>query len=170
MTDPFLNLTPEDLGRMCKGNVKMLPTFAVHETGWPHGVSRPDKHNRIHISGPAFQRSVVGNWPMRAGLWLNMGLREYHIDLEPHHLQGGADQQVEIKGNATARAVTGTDAGGRQPDEEDYETPIVERSESRKVERADLERIEANPEKRGVASDALSGGDTERGLAMGDHD
>lgn len=169
--DPHLDLRPETLARACKGNAKLLPRFVVHDDdAWPwFNKVRPAK-GAIHIRRSTFNRVVVPQVPVRPGLWLRADAQEFHIDLQPHHLQGGHDAQVEGKNHHQARVVTMADEAGRLPDEEGYGAGALEQRDSRKVERDDLDRIAADPSRRGVRSSVLSGRDTERGLAMGDHD
>lgn len=172
--DPVIDLSIDTLRRACRGDPARLPSFIVHDdAAWPwHAKVRPAK-GKVHIRRSTFNRVVAGQVPLRPGLWVRDDAQEFHIDLKVHDLQGTTDEAMrDAKANplGAARAVSAADSAGRLPDEEDYGAEIVERSESRQVERADLERVAADPERGGVRSSLLSRGDTERALAVGNDD
>jgi hypothetical protein len=154
--DPQLDLSIESLARACKGDVSKLPSFVVHDdAAWPwYNKVRPAK-GKIHIRRSTFNRVVVGQVPVRAGLWIRTDAQEFFIDLQPHHLQGSTPAGEHKADARAARQVVKADAAGRLPDEDGYGTEIVERSERRKVERGDLERIAADPERGSVRSSVL---------------
>lgn len=160
MIDAELNLDPKSLAAACKGNTKLLPSFIVHDDdAWPwYNKIRPAK-GKLHIRRSTFLRVVTPQVPVKPGLWLRADAQEFFIDLQPHHLQGGADQQVEGSNAGVARIVAKADSAGRLPDEADYNARDVERSESRKVERRDLEEVASRDEKGSVRSAVLSGSD-----------
>lgn len=121
MFDPDLDLSIPTLMRACKGNVAMLPSFMVHDDAvWPRaGVVRTDSKGRIHMRRSTFIRAVVGELPIRPGLWHRIDMQEFHIDLKPHHLQGSADQDGGNKRSA-ARSVAKADWAGRVNGDEGY--------------------------------------------------
>lgn len=158
MIDPDLDLSPATLARQCKGNTKLLPRFVVHDdVAWPwHSKVRLDKKNRIHMRRTTFNRVVPKQVPVKAGLWIRADAQEYFIDLQPHHLQGGADQQKEQAGHLHSRAMVKADEAGRLPDEHDYKEPIAA-TERQQIDRGDLAKLEASGKRRGVRSTALLG-------------
>jgi hypothetical protein len=169
--DPVLDLSIATLAKACRGDVSKLPSFVVHDDeAWPwFNKVRPAK-GKIHIRRSSFNRVVVGQVPVRPGLWLRVDAQEFFIDLQPHHL-GGATPAGEIKADAqAARQVVKADEAGRLPDEESYGAEIVERRAVRQVERGDLERVEADPERGSVRSSVLSRGGGGGSVAMGDDD
>lgn len=116
----ILDLSIPTLMKACKGNVKNLPSFMVHDNGlWVGDAVQLDNKNRIHLRRSAFHRSVVGFVPIRAGIWHGLGVQEFHIDLKPHHLQGSGDMAT-AKGHQHSRLLTLTDAQGRNPGTEGY--------------------------------------------------
>jgi len=114
MTDPVLDLSIPSLVRACKGNVAMLPSFMVHNDAvWPRAwVVRTDSKGRIHMRRSAFLHAVVGKLPIREGIWHRSDVQEFHLDLQPHHLQGASDQEGGNRRSA-ARAVVKADWAGR---------------------------------------------------------
>lgn len=109
-----LDLNVEALAKACKGDVKLLPSFMVHDDTVflsPTAV-RLDNRNRLHIRRTTFMRSVVGQVPVRQGLWLSATVQEYFFDLKPHHLQG-SDDMAPAKGHKHSRALIGDDGAGR---------------------------------------------------------
>lgn len=116
-----LDLRIETLARACKGNVKALPSFMVHDDPlWPtFRKVQLDSRNRIHMRRSTFYQAVSSVLPMRAGIWHGLGVQEFHIDLQPHHLQGSSDSP-EVKGHKHSRAITKADALGRNPWDLDY--------------------------------------------------
>lgn len=169
--DPKLDLSIATLSSICRGDVSRLPSFVVHDDdAWPwYANVRPAK-GKIHIRRSTFLRVVAPQVPVRAGLWLRVDAQEFFIDLQPHHLQGSQPAGEHKADPRAARAVAMADAAGRLPDEEDYGAEIVERSERRKVERGDLERVATDPERGSVRSSVLSRGGGRAGVAMGDDD
>jgi hypothetical protein len=155
--DPQLDLSIESLAKACKGDVSKLPSFVVHDDeAWPwFNKVRPAK-GKIHIRRSTFNRVVVGQVPLRAGIWVRGDAQEFFIDLQPHHLEG-SDTGAEHKADArAARTVVKADEAGRLPDEDGYGEGIVERREGRQVERGDLERVAADPERGSIGSSVLS--------------
>lgn len=172
--DPVMDLSPATLLRACQGDVRKLPKFVVHDNdAWPwHNKVRPAK-GAIHMRRSTFYSVVTPQIPVRPGLWVRSDAQEFFIDLKPHQLQGPADAaalEPEAKNHDAARKLAKADSVGRLPDEADYGTEALERSERRKIDRDDLERLARDPERGSVTSSVLDGGDTEGGLAMGDHD
>lgn len=121
MTDPDLDLSIPSLMRACQGNVAKLPSFMVHDDAvWPRaGAVRTDSKGRVHMRRSTFNNVVAGKLPIRAGLWHRIDVQEFHIDLQPHHLQGSIDQQGGNRRTA-ARTVARADWAGRVPGDEDY--------------------------------------------------
>ena len=150
----LLDLSIETLMAACKGNVENLPSFMVHDnTAWVRDVVRLDSQNRIHMRRAVFLRSVAATLPVRAGIWHGPDVQEFHLALEPHHLQGGADMKA-ADNHQHSRAITKTDKAGRYPDEDDYDytapKPI-------RLTKADVHSAlnEADGRVRGVASAAV---------------
>lgn len=117
---PDLDLTVEGLARVCRGDVKSLPSFMVHDNDvWSKSVVRTDSKGRVHMRRATFNQVVVGQIPIRAGLWHGKDVQEFFIALMPHHLQG----TEETEGGAklwTARHVAQMDNRGRLQGDEDY--------------------------------------------------
>ena len=155
----LLDLSIPTLMAACKGNVKALPSFMVHDNElWVTQAVQLDNKNRIHMRRAVFLRSVVQEVPVRAGLWHGPGVQEFHIDLQPHHLQGSGEMEGH-KGHQHSRVITRTDSAGRNPGDEDYGDPV---SEANRVTQSDINaaRIEAGGQLRGIGSTALG---TDRG-------
>lgn len=174
MIDPQLDLSIATLRRLCQGDPKRLPSFVVHDdTAWPwHASVRPAK-GKIHLRRTTFNRVVATQVPVRPGLWIRPDAQEFFIALTVADLQGSSDpaaQDPSARNHSAARGVAKADEAGRLPDEADYGTPVVERPDGGGVDRDDLARIARDPEKRGVASSVLLGGDTEGTVAESDHD
>lgn len=114
MTEPQLDLSITSLMRACKGNVSMLPSFMVHDDSvWPRsGIVRTDNRGRIHMRRSTFNRAVVGELPIKEGIWHRIDVQEFHLDLKPHHLQGSVDQEGGNK-RLAARSVVKADKAGR---------------------------------------------------------
>jgi hypothetical protein len=95
--DPVLDLSIATLAKACKGDVSKLPSFVVHDDeAWPwFNKVRPAK-GKIHIRRSTFNRVVVGQVPVRPGIWLRVDAQEFFIDLQPHHL-GGATPAGETR-------------------------------------------------------------------------
>lgn len=172
--DPVIDLSPATLIRACKGDVRKLPKFVVHDNdAWPWvNKVRPAK-GVIHIRRSTFLAVVVPQVPVKPGLWVRVDAQEFSIDLKPHQLQGSDAPLAappDVKNHDTARRVAKADSVGRLPDEEDYGTEALERSERRQIDRDDLERLARDPSRGSVESAVLSGGDTEGGVAMGSDD
>lgn len=120
MTDPDLDLSIPSLMRACKGNVAMLPSFMVHDDDvWPSQTVRTDSQGRIHMRRSTFIRAVVGELPIREGIWHRVDCQEFHLDLKPHHLQGSSDQEGGNRRQA-ARTVAKADWAGRIKGDEGY--------------------------------------------------
>ena len=111
---PNLDLSMESLIKACKGNVKALPSFMVHDNAaWPWvGSVKLDSKNRIHMRRSTFLRTVSEDLPVRAGIWHGIDVQEFHLELEAHHLGGGVDQQKEV-GHKQSRALVMADKHGR---------------------------------------------------------
>lgn len=172
--EPVLDLSQDTLLKACKGDVRKLPSFIVHnDEAWPWVTKVRPAKGKIHVRRTTFLNVIVPQVPVRPGLWVRADAQEFHIDLEPHHLSGSSDAAAkpDTKNHDVARKLAVADEAGRLPDEEDYGEGIVERSSSREIDRDDLERIARDPERgtvRGSVFDGLH--DTERDLAGGDND
>jgi len=116
-----LDLSIEGLARACKGNVKNLPSFMVHDNDvWPDWRRiRVDNRNRIHLRRSAFEAVVAGKLPIRAGIWHRVDVQEFHLDRQPHHLQG-SDLATESTKRAAARTVARADGSGRVAGDDGY--------------------------------------------------
>lgn len=151
----LIDLSIPTLMAACKGNVKALPSFMVHDNKvWTQRGAQLDNKNRIHMRRSTFLNVVVPQVPVRAGIWHGLDVQEFHIDLQPHHLQGSADMDAP-KGHQHSRVITLTDAAGRNPGDEDYGDPV---SKPNGVTQYDLNaaRAEAGGQLRGVSSSTLS--------------
>lgn len=170
----LMDLSKETLLAACKGDVRKLPSFIVHDDQawpWPDNV-RPAK-GKIHIRRTTFNNTVARQVPVKPGLWVRPDAQEFFIDLRPDQLGGTSDVGLlqPDAGNAdTARTVALADEGGRLPGDEGYGAPVVERSKGGKVEPDDLERVARDPDKRGVQSSVFSGVRDTEPVAMGDDD
>lgn len=161
--DPKIDLSIDTLKSICRGDVRKLPSFIVHDDdAWPWFAKVRPAKGKIHLRRTTFNNVVVPQVPVRPGLWVRHDAQEFFIDLKPHHLEGPSSPiEGEAKNHEAARKVTMADSAGRLPDEADYGADALERSESREVERRDLEEVAARDEKGSVGSTVLSGGDTE---------
>lgn len=151
----LIDLSIETLMTACKGNVEALPSFMVHDNkAWVRQGVQLDNQNRIHMRLATFLDVVVGQCPVREGLWHGLDVQEFHIDLKPHHLQGQADMG-KPDNHKHSRVITLTDASGRNPGDEDYGDPV---SKPVGVSQSDLNaaRAEAGGQLRGVGSTTLS--------------
>ena len=121
MKDPDLDLSIPTLMKACKGNVKNLPSFMVHDDNvWPRYANvRTDNKGRIHMRRSTFLRVVAGKLPLREGIWHRIDVQEFYIDLKPHHLQGSGGLAEDAK-RQVARVVSLVDDGGRSQGDEDY--------------------------------------------------
>jgi hypothetical protein len=161
MTDVNLDLSIATLSAACKGNVKLLPSFMVHDNAaWPRWqTTMLDSKNRIHMRRTTFVNVVATALPMRPGLWHGIDVQEYHIDLQPHHLQGSEDM-ADRDGYKHSRAVVLADEAGRIPGDDGYgETdPIAARWAGPSM--ADL-ADDPDSERRGIATTVLDPGRSE---------
>jgi len=67
----------------------------------------------------AFEAVVMGQLPLRAGLWQRVDVQEFFIALEAHHLGGGSDQVGGDRMGA-ARGVAMADKAGRLAGDQGY--------------------------------------------------
>ncbi len=153
-----LDLRIETLARACKGNVKALPSFMVHDNSkWPWNKAQLDSKNRIHLRRSTFLAVVAAELPVRAGLWLGKDVQEFFLDLKPHHLQGSEDAP-DPAGYKHSREITKTDAQGRNPGDDGYGERNAPLSLARLKElRLDLERAKAEGQSLSVRSSVLDG-------------
>lgn len=168
MTDEInLDLSITTLARVCRGNVKLLPSFMVHDDPvWPsYSRSQLDSRNRIHMRRSTFFQIVPRQLPIRAGIWHGMNVREYHIDLQPHHLQGSADMPGR-DGYTHSRAITLTDRYGRNPWDPDYGIDPLRPGPARQDPELAQIKLATDGPLRGVRSTLFDGPDTE-GSALG---
>lgn len=163
MIDPDLDLSIKSLMSACKGNVAALPSFMVHDDEvWPRsGIVRVDSKGRVHMRRSTFNRVVAGELPIRAGLWHRIDMQEFHIDLEPHHLQGSADQ---AGGNQriAARAVARADWTGRVQGDDDY-GQAPSRDHGKQDIARDVAEAKARGTSRSIGSTVLAGNGRETG-------
>lgn len=161
MNDADLDLSIPTLMAACKGNVAMLPSFMVHDDYvWPRGnVVQTDSKGRIHLRRSTFLRVVRNQLPIREGVWHRVDMQEFHIDLQPHHLQGSQDQQGGNQRQA-ARSVAKVDRWGRSQGDDDYgQTPA--RDNRQPDIAADVRAAKAAGTSRSIGSTVL-GGDSSR--------
>lgn len=151
-----LDLRIETLARACKGNVKALPSFMVHNNNrWPHNRAQLDSKNRIHLRRSVFLAVVASQLPVRAGLWLGKDVQEFFLDLQPHHLQGSEDMQ-DPAGYKHSREITKTDHAGRNPGDDGYgERPSRGSLAKLQEFRLDRERAKAEGQSLSVRSSVL---------------
>lgn len=154
MTDQIIDLSIATLAKACRGDVKALPSFMVHDNAsWPTQHIQLDNRNRIHLRRATFLQVVAAELPVKAGLFHGATVQEFFIELLPHHLQG-SDDTAEVAGHKHSRAITLTDEAGRNPGEADYGDPI---SKPSGVSAADLDAaiVETDGKLGGVRSSAL---------------
>ncbi|AGH16030.1 hypothetical protein DVVG_00044 [Dunaliella viridis virus SI2] len=175
--DPELDLSVDTIRKLCKGRVENLPRFMVHDENWRGPVARIGKRAdgtmEIHMQRAAFFRIVQPQIPIKPGLWRRLGVQEYLIDLQAHHLGGSGDTMgpPTLDRRAVALQMTKSDAAGRQPDEVDYGAEALERAHVRQVSRADIERARREGQGRSVGSSVFADlRDTECDVAVGDND
>lgn len=156
MIDPELDLSVASLMRACQGDVSKLPSFMVHDNDvWPGSATvRTDGKGRVHMRRSTFNRCVAGRLPLRVGIWHRIDMQEFHIALEPHHLQGGADTAGGNKRQA-ARQLILTDAQGRVQGDEGYGEDLAGLSRPSDVAR-DVFEAKAEGQSRSVRSTVLS--------------
>jgi ribosomal protein S27AE len=88
-----IDLSPELIRRIARGNPANLPRFMVHDdTVWPWGVVRLDTLQRIHLRRTDFLSVVAPQIPTRAGVWHRVDLQEFVADLSPDQLGGDGTQ------------------------------------------------------------------------------
>jgi len=152
-----LDLSIETLSRACKGNVKLLPSFMVHtDHRWTQYLrTQLDSKNRIHMRRATFLAVVCPQVPVRPGIWHSFDVQEFHLDLQPHHLQGSFDMP-DRQGYKHSREITKTDFAGRNPGDDGYgERPAQQSMAKLKELRLDLERAKAEGTSVSVASSIL---------------
>lgn len=157
-----LDLSISTLARACKGNVKLLPTFMVHsDSAWPsYRRAQLDSRNRIHMRRSTFLQVVSSNLPVRAGLWHGIDVQEFHLDLQPHHLDGSADM-ADREGYKHSRLITKTDAFGRNPWDFDYGATVSGPGAARKDPALVASKLATDGPLRGVRSSVFDVPDTE---------
>jgi len=151
-----LKLDIPTLMQACKGNVDNLPSFVVHNDDvWPAWrKTMLDSKNRIHIRRNSFNATVALQVPVRPGLWLRVDAQQFHIDLEPHHLQGGTEGMHKATDHKHSRAVVQADDDGQTPGDWEYgknRSTISERDGRKGPSLADIEHAR----KRGKGSIAV---------------
>jgi len=162
--DPVIDLSIETLARACKGNVRNLPTFMVHDDHlWPaYKLIQQDSKNRLHLRRSTFNRSVASQIPVKDGLWLGPGVQEFSIDLQPHHLQGSDDMIADLK-SRSARIVAKIDKAGLNPQDEDYGEINTGPARDTIEHDEDAVRAATGDDLRGVKAATLDFGNTEPG-------
>lgn len=156
MQDAELDLSIETLTKACKGNVELLPSFMVHDNGvWPTGRVALDSKNRIHMRRASFLRSVAAKLPVREGIWHRVDVQEFHLDLQPHHLQGSQDMQP-AEGHKHSRQIVLLDKWGRPQGDRDYGV-APHRDHGQQDVAADVERAKANGTSRSISSTVFDG-------------
>ena len=156
---PNLDLSMKSIIAACKGNVKALPSFMVHDNAawpWPENV-RLDSKNRIHMRRATFLRTVAADLPVREGIWHGIDVQEFHLELEAHHLGGGDDQQKEV-GHKHSRVLVMADKYGRPAGDIDHGDAALEPGGISQSE-LDDSRNEIDGPARGVDSAVFAPGD-----------
>lgn len=161
-TEINLDLDIRTLAKACKGNVKLLPSFMVHnDPSWPsYRRAQLDNHNRIHMRRSTFLQVVCTKLPVRAGIWHRMDLQEFHLDLQPHHLGGSADM-ADRKGHKHSRLITRTDEYGRNPWDFDYGKAVSGPAATRKESALAAVEFKTDGPIRAVRSTVFDGSDSE---------
>ena len=162
--EPEIDLSIKSLAKACRGNVKNLPTFMVHDNNlWPkYRQILPDSLNRIHIRRSTFNNVVATALPVRAGLWLALGVQQFFIDLKPHHL-GGSRDMIRDDNMLPAHVVAKTDDAGRSPEDFDYGNSVSEPTGQSVQHDTDAIQSKTGDKARGVEITTLTHGDTEGG-------
>jgi hypothetical protein len=157
-----LDLSIATLAKACKGNVKNLPSFMVHQdAAWPsYRRAQLDSRNRIHMRRSTFLQVVASALPVRPGLWHGIDVQEFHLDLQPHHLDGSADM-ADRKGYRHSRLITKTDAWGRNPWDPDYDFDPSKLNTARPQPALGQTQLAGKRPRRGVRSTLFDGADTE---------
>jgi hypothetical protein len=157
-----LDLSIATLSKACKGNVKLLPSFMVHQdAAWPsYRRAQLDNRNRIHMRRSTFLQVVASALPVRAGLWHGLDVQEFHLDLQPHHLDGSADM-ADRQGYKHSRLITKTDAWGRNPWDPDYDLAPSKLDTAGPKPALDPSQYATRGPRRGVRSRLFDGADTE---------
>jgi hypothetical protein len=157
-----LDLSIATLARACKGNVKLLPTFMVHsDAAWPsYRRAQLDSRNRIHMRRSTFLQVVSSALPVRAGLWHGIDVQEFHLDLQPHHLDGSADM-ADRQGYKHSRLITRTDDFGRNPWDFDYGKAASGPGAARKDPSLAAVKLATDGPVRGVRSSVFDVSDSE---------
>lgn len=146
-----LDLSIPTLMRACKGDVRKLPSFMVHDNRvWPAGVVRLDAKNRIHLRRSTFLDAVAKVLPVKEGIWLGVDVQEFTLDLKPHHLQGG-DAPGDATGYKHSREIIKADAWGRVKGDAGYgETDTG--PDGRAANRSDIAAAARNGARGGIRS------------------
>ena len=149
----IIDLSMETLMTACRGDVSALPSFMVHDNAlWPDpNRIQLDNKNRIHCRRSTFLQTIAAKVPIREGLWHGLGVQEFHIDLQPHHMQGGEGAKGP-EGHKHSRKIVKVDEYGRSPGDEDYGEVAVPGLDPREVERdRNAVRLETGDEVRGIS-------------------
>lgn len=156
ISDAELDLSIETLSRACKGNVANLPSFMVHNNDvWPTGRVALDSQNRIHMRRASFLRTVSARLPVRAGIWHRVDVQEFHLDLQPHHLQG-SENMGKREGHKHSRQIVLLDQWGRPQGDRDYGLAPSRDHGSEDIA-ADARRAKADGESRSIRSSVFDG-------------
>jgi len=121
MMEADLDLSIDAIIKACKGNVKALPTFMVHNNNvWPWvGSVKLDSQNRIHMRRNTFEHVVASHLPVKPGIWHRMDVQEFSLELQAHHLGGSEALAVDV-GHTHSRPLILADAQGRTKDDIDH--------------------------------------------------
>ena len=156
MLDPNLDLSMPALMRACEGNIHKLPDFVVHDDEtWPqYNRVMVDKKNRLHIRRSTFLHVVAGEMPVRAGIWIHDTAQLFHLQLEPHHIQGASDA-APVDSHEQSRRLVLMDEAGRTPEDEGYGDALPDSDGIGDVGDGDAAAPPAGP-RRGVRSTVFS--------------
>ena len=158
---PNLDLSMDTIIKACKGNIKALPSFMVHDNAawpWPD-KTRLDSKNRIHMRRTTFLRTVAADMPTKPGIWHRVDVQEFHLDLLPHHLGGGEDQAKAV-GHKQSRVIVLADKYGRPMGDQDHGDAALKPSGVTQSD-LDLARDATGGAPRGVTSTVIDRGDSE---------
>lgn len=120
MSAPNIDLSPEFVRALCKGDTKNLPKLWVHDNEvWPGGRIMIDAKNRLHMCRRDFEQVVAPAIPCRESIWLRADVQQFLIDLRPDQLGGDASQNVTLL-QAERRKVVLADDSARLPGDDGY--------------------------------------------------
>lgn len=158
--EEIIDLSPQSLRKLCKGNVKNLPTFMVHDNDvWPYPeVVRIDSKNRIHLRRATFLAVVVGQVPVSAGIWHRIDVQEFSINLQPHHLNGGSEE-TDAQDYKHTRSIVSKSTDGTMEGDQDYDDHISDAKRQPRNNVGSGEIAKARRDGRSLGSSVFSNSD-----------